>query len=111
MDVCFWCNRSKDNESEGSPEYFDYEPCGECSKWWSKGVLVVQVTDLSNGNPPIIEGLFPTGMWAVISEGSVKKVLTDYVGIDSIMKSKTMYVNVDDWDKVINPNIKGFVKL
>lgn len=101
IEVCFWCNTAKGGE--GEPEYFDYEPCVECNKLWTRGILVIQVTDELNKNPSIIDGLYPTGIWAVISEESVKNVLTDYVGIDKIMKSKTMYINVDDWGKVINP--------
>ncbi len=101
IDICFWCNRPKNDGDEGKSEFFDYDPCDNCNEVWDKGVLVIQVVDKYNNNPPIIEGLFPTGIWAVVKMDDVKKVLTDYPGIDKIVESKTMYVNVDDWDKVI----------
>lgn len=100
IDVCFWCMRAK-KSGDGKPEHFNYDPCAECAEWWSKGVLVIQVTDNDLGNPAIIDGVYPTGKWVVISEENVKNVLTDYPSIDKIIDTKTMYVNVNDWVKLI----------
>ena len=102
IDVCFWCNRAKNKQHIGEPSYINYEPCDDCKKWWSNGIVVIQVEDNPNGKMEIIENVYPTGKWVVISEEDVKKVLTDYPALDKIIESKTMYVNIDDWDKVIN---------
>lgn len=102
IDVCFWCCKPKENDSEGKPTFNDYEPCSDCGTWWNKGILVIEISTEPNGNPPIVDRLFPTGLWAIVSEDNIKKVLTQDSNLDIILKSRTMYLNSDDWKKMIS---------
>jgi len=99
MKICFWCRKSKDDIVDDKPEFFDYEPCDTCQGWWDKGILVVEVVTEPNGNPQIIDELYPTGFSAVVGEDNVKEILTTYPSLDMILKSRTMYLNKTDWDK------------
>lgn len=101
IDVCFWCNTAKEDGQEGKPTFNDYEPCSRCSRWWTQGILVLQIATEPNGNPPIDDKLFPTGRWAVVSEDDVNKLLTNHPQLDILFKQKTMYINENDWAKVI----------
>ena len=101
IDICFWCIKPKEKGQTGDPQYTNYEPCKTCKKWMKKGITVVQVEENGNKNPPITDNLSPTGIWVVISEENVKKVLTDYPSIDKILSSRMMYVNVNDWDDIV----------
>ena len=102
IDVCFWCNKPKYNGQEGEPVYTNYEPCEECNGHMFKGVTVIQVEETDNGNPPIVDNLYPTRKWVVVDEESVKNVLTDYPAIDTILNTKTMYLNLSDWDEMFD---------
>jgi len=101
IEVCFWCNKPKIKDQKGDPTYTNYEPCKDCNGHMEKGVLVVQVDEKKNTNPPIVDKLYPTGVWVVVEEENVKKVLTDYPAIDTILNTKTMYVNINDWDDIV----------
>jgi hypothetical protein len=90
--------KPKTSGQEGEPVYNNYEPCDECNGHMEQGILVVQVTETKNKNPPIVDGLYPTGLWVVLEEENLKNVLTDYPAIDNILNTKTMYINVNDWD-------------
>lgn len=90
----------KEEGQVGKPTFNSYDPCKECDKKWNKGILVIEVSTESNGNPPIVDELFPTGLWAVVKEENVKEVLTEYPALDTILNSRTMYLNKNDWKKL-----------
>jgi len=97
IDLCFWCNRPKKEGQQGNPTFNNYEPCSRCGEKWNKGILVIEVLTEPNKNPPIVDELYPTGLWAVVSVENVKKVLTSYPSLDTILSTRTMYVNHNDW--------------
>ena len=98
IDVCFWCNRAKSGEKEGQPTYNDYEYCPTCSAICAQGISIIQVVSESNGNPPIRDGLYPTGKWAVVSEENITKVLTNGSILDTVLEIRQMYVNKGEWE-------------
>ena len=97
IDVCFWCKRAISDEQEGQPVYRNYEFCPTCASAGARGITLIQVTRKPNGNPEIRDGLFPTGMWVVVSEENVKRVLTDFPILDTVLATRQMYVNESDW--------------
>lgn len=103
MNICFWCKRPKD-DTEGQPEYFDYEFCELCEKQVDKGIVIIQTVETSNGNPPIKTDLFPTGKWVVVTEDRIREVLKDWVGLDDVLKTGQMFMNEDIWKKFKLPN-------
>lgn len=98
MDVCFWCRRVKDpDDTEGKPECFNYDPCSICEGHMDKGITVVQIEPASNGNPPIKDGLFPTGKWVVITETRIKKDFKEWTLLSEVLKTRHMYMNKPTW--------------
>lgn len=47
-----------------------YEPCDECKAQWAQGVAIIEVSryPVTDGQPPITEGAYPTGRFAVVKE-------------------------------------------
>lgn len=103
MNVCFWCKRPKD-DTDGVPEYYDYDFCKLCQEKVDKGIVVVQTTETSNGNPPIKSDLYPTGKWVVVTEDRIREVLSGWVGLDDVLKSGHMFMNEDTWKSFKLPN-------
>ena len=48
----------------------DYEPCDECKAQWEQGVAIIEVSryPVTEGQPPIAQGAYPTGRVAVVKE-------------------------------------------
>lgn len=77
---CFWCGeamgialRGKMKGDVAAPRecFGGYDPCDECQKKWDQGVIIVEVTTEPNGGPnqpPLQEGAYPTGSFAVITK-------------------------------------------
>jgi hypothetical protein len=104
MNICFWCKRITDSsEQDENPVYRDYEFCQSCAENGEQGITFIQVVSESNGNPEIREGLYPTGKWVVVSEENVKKVLTDLPILDTVLRLRQMFINLDDWEKLKLP--------
>jgi hypothetical protein len=103
INVCFWCNRAKAEEQAGQPVYTDYEFCPLCKKICEQGITIIQVTTESNGNPPVRDGLCPTGKWVVVSEKELVRVLTDSPILDTILLARQLYVNKNDWGSLKLP--------
>lgn len=55
-----------------APKYsiLSYEPCDECKAQWAQGVAIIEVSryPLSDGQPPISNGAYPTGRVVVVKE-------------------------------------------
>ena len=79
--ICFWCGKEKNEialmgkigkgqEDIEAPKHMvlDYNPCEKCEKLMAKGVTLMEVSQSPNNpnQPPIQEGLYPTGSWSVI---------------------------------------------
>ena len=82
MTVCFWCGESKDILIDNScrdtltkHEFGGYEPCDKCQENHKLGTWIVeaQETPLSENQPEIQEGVYPTGMnWVFKKEAAIK---------------------------------------
>lgn len=74
--TCFWCGESFGvallgaNRGKKAPREIvvDYEPCDDCKELRKKGLALLETTDAPNheGQPPIQEGVYPTGKWWVV---------------------------------------------
>ena len=82
--VCFFCGKEKGEVAllgalKGDAEaprnlILDYEPCDSCREAFSKGVLIVGVSEHApDGRPPIAEGFYPTGSYVVASKDFIKR--------------------------------------
>lgn len=79
--VCAWCGKEKNEVAllgyiKGDVEapknaVINYEPCDECKKAWSRGVVVIEVVPDPEveGQREFVEGAYPTGRWVVVKEG------------------------------------------
>ena len=104
MNICFWCKRIADSSKrDGNPVYKDYSLCDLCAEKASQGITIVQVVSEPNGNPEIREGLYPTGKWVVVSEKDVVRVLTDVPILDTVLRIRQMFINLNDWEKLKLP--------
>jgi hypothetical protein len=102
MNVCFWCKRGI--SGEGDPEYINYDYCPVCQDKVDQGITTIQVTTEPNDNPPIKDALYPTGKWAVLREEFVKKSLSDWAGLDDVLKTRHMFVNEETWKNLNLPD-------
>src|SRR6266508_1358786 len=86
--VCFWCGKETGEivlfggELKGEAPrtvVATYNPCEDCRKKWDQGYLLLEAVDqpLVPGHPPIREGTYPTGNYAVISHESAEKLIKD----------------------------------
>lgn len=100
MKICFWCKEVKEYDGSLQPEYFDYDYCVSCKEKVDSGIVLIQITNNINGNPPIVDGLYPTGLWCVVKVDDVRKVLHGWAGLDDAINTGRMFVNVVDWIKL-----------
>ena len=103
MNICFWCNRVQSDKQDGNPVYRDYQFCSPCAEKGEQGITIVQVVSEPNGNPEIREGLYPTGKWVVVTEKDVVRVLTDVPILDTVLRIRQMFINLNDWEKLKLP--------
>ena len=87
--ICAFCGKEKNEivllgRLPGDAEaprtaIVNYEPCDECKAQWAQGVAIIEVSrfPLTDGQPPISNGAYPTGRVAVVREealnGNFKK--------------------------------------
>lgn len=87
--ICAFCGKEKNEivllgRLPGDAEaprtaIVNYEPCDECKAQWAQGVVIIEVSrfPLTEGQPPISNGAYPTGRVAVVREealnGNFKK--------------------------------------
>lgn len=75
--VCAFCGKEKNEIAllwlPGDAEaprtaIIDYEPCDECKEQWAQGVAIIEVSrfPVTEGQPPITSGAYPTGRVAVV---------------------------------------------
>lgn len=84
LDLCFWCGEAHGvallgyNKNKEAPRSIvtSYEPCNKCQGDWAQGVALICVTNHPNteNQPPIQEGLYPTGQMVVITEDAVGRI-------------------------------------
>lgn len=87
MAMCFFCGESKGlvllgklpNDAKAPKECIvDYQPCDKCSEHWKKGTPIIRCTTAPvYDRPPIVDGVWPTGAWCVISNESAEKIFND----------------------------------
>lgn len=92
--ICAWCGKEKNEivlmgrlgdgrkgEDFEAPKnvLLDYEPCDECRKKWSLGVCLIAVTETPNaeGQPPMPNGVYPTGSWSVIKREAFERIFEE----------------------------------
>lgn len=102
IDVCFWCKRSKDGQ-DGTPLYNDYEFCPICTEQSNQGITVIQIVGEKNGNPPISEGLYPTGKWVVVKEELIVQALEGHDMLDNTLSTRRMYIDKETWETLNIP--------
>ena len=87
MAMCFFCGKSKGLVLLGKLPYdekapkeciVDYQPCEECAEHWKEGTPIIRCTAAAiYDRPPIVEGVWPTGAWCVISNESAEMMFND----------------------------------
>ena len=79
---CFWCGEEfgiaipkklQDDCGDTSPIVVDYEPCDKCREKWEDGDVIIEAQDtpLTEGQPPMQEGAYPTGHYWVVKKGLI----------------------------------------
>lgn len=105
MDLCAFCHKPKGialmgklpGDREAPREIItDYEPCDECKEHFAEGVLIVEAseTPIGPGQPPIQEGVYPTGRWMVVDE----KVFNPELGFK---KGSKALMTVEDYSAIM----------
>ena len=59
----------------------DYEPCDQCKENRKLGVTLMEVVDhpLSDTQPEIQNGIYPTGKWCVIKKEAADRMFSGYL--------------------------------
>ena len=94
--VCFWCGKEKneiallgrirEKTKRGSDikaprrMVIDYEPCDECKDMWESGVAVIEVqeTPTTPNQPEIQKGVYPTGLFVVVTVEGADRVFPQH---------------------------------
>ena len=94
--VCFWCGKDKneiallgrirEKTKRGSDieaprrMVIDYEPCDECKDMWESGVAVIEVqeTPTTPNQPEIQKGVYPTGLFVVVTVEGADRVFPQH---------------------------------
>lgn len=88
MVMCFFCGKCKalalmgrlPNDKQAPREaVMDYEPCDKCQALMKQGITLIEVEDKQpkDGRPPIQEGAYPTGRWAVVRDEAINDIVND----------------------------------
>lgn len=97
--VCFWCGEDTGELALFGASYpkgaeapmrtvRDYAPCPKCKETFATGILLVEASRTPiAGRPELIEGIWPTGAHAVITEKAAKELFTADV-IDNVLKAR-----------------------
>ena len=108
MTVCMWCQKEngvaiaktlKNCGSEGKvPKRFfnGYEPCSECQKMWDTGVALLEAEEEPQvpDQPPIQEGVYPTGNHWVIATGAAEEMFPEHKGQKVMLIQKALAVQL-----------------
>lgn len=87
MTNCFWCgevmgiaigDKLVDCKNKLKTQYVfgGYEPCDKCKERMAKGftIMIAQDKPISNGQPEMQKGVYPTGQWLVISNEAKERM-------------------------------------
>lgn len=112
---CFFCGETKGiallgklKGDEKAPDaiLMDYEPCDECKKKFSQGVLLVGVSKTAPDNrPPISEAdgekVYPTGSYVVATEDFITRMMEPDIAAEAIKAGKCAIYNdiLSEWQK------------
>jgi hypothetical protein len=90
--ICFWCGEQKNEIAimgyiAGDKEapmrtVLDYYPCDKCKEGMSLGITFIEVSTIAppDNRPPLYKGgTYPTGRFWVLTEESVKRMITEPV--------------------------------
>ena len=91
LPICFFCGKErgelallghiggKKDEKAPMRAIIDYEPCDECQKLMKRGITLIGVTEkpIIESQPPIQEGLYPTGAFTVVKAESLEYLIND----------------------------------
>jgi hypothetical protein len=88
--VCFWCHEPKDeivianklvdcDDKMPMHTVIDWEPCDKCIKEWSKGTVLIEITENQpeDKRPEIGDGVYPTGNMWVVDNTVAKNIFED----------------------------------
>ena len=104
--VCAWCGEETGEIAllgymgKGDPEaprrmVIGYEPCPKCAELWAQGTACIEVSDrpLTDGQPPIQSGFYPTGRLTVIKREAAARM-----GIES----PRVLIGEDDFSRMFS---------
>lgn len=76
----------------------DYEPCDDCQKFRKDGVTMMEVVNhpLTEGQPEIQNGIYPTGRWCVIEQNAAETMFSDY-----LTNKNALYADQELFDSII----------
>lgn len=102
MARCFYCNelaiilldRRLRKTLTRDMGVIDYEPCGECKKLMSQGVILISVRDGEKSENP-----YRTGGWVVVTDEFITKLLKEDAA-STILKRRWAFVPDSAWDGI-----------
>jgi hypothetical protein len=103
MSVCFWCQEDKnevallgDAYKEEAPVrmVINYEPCEHCTEKMAMGITLVEGSTEPNHNPPLADGMYPTGNWCVLAEESLPYIFLPEV-VEEMRENRKAMVSVE----------------
>jgi hypothetical protein len=84
MGMCFFCGGETGeigllgyNKNKEAPKHavLNYVPCDVCAYTFSKGTLLIEVTEASpDGRPEIQKGLYPTGYYMLMKSSAAQGI-------------------------------------
>lgn len=114
--VCFWCGKEKNeiallgrlpHDAEAPKNMvLDYDPCEECLSQWDQGITLIeaQTTPVSENQPPICEGTYPTGRTMTLSELGVNVLFKEELR-EHLLRVRKGFIDREGFD-----NLKSFIE-
>ena len=103
LEVCFLCQkdtgtislmgRMRDDAQAPHKMTLNKEPCDECKKLMSMGVILISTKNGESGDNP-----YRTGGWCAIKEEAVQRMVSDTNVLASILKSRVAFLPDEVWD-------------
>lgn len=117
--ICFFCGKDKNeivlagkinkNDDE-MPMHtiIDYEPCNECKAKMDKGITLIEATTKpANPNqPPIQNGIYPTGKWCVVTENFIKNNINSEEMVNWTLKVRKAFMEPEIMEMLTNASEK-----
>lgn len=86
LEVCFWCGEDTGSilllgrsiKGEAPMRMMgSYAPCEKCAEKWNLGFVFIEADNkpIVEGQPPISEGVWPTGNYAVINQEAAERIM------------------------------------